>query len=348
MGVVVVEDGPGESWRGLPPALADVGNRQLLHHVLDAVSSAGVEEIVVTSSDTSAGDVAGSMEHWGVRAGITLSHIHAPEVHDFASGMRAASPFVGDSRCIVHRACGLLDQPLAPLIERAHSSAPDVTVFVHRAQTAGERLSDGTRAMLHLAEFDRERAPLGLAGACLLGPSVLDRVASAWRVGDSVDLTMLFEHPTALDGAVRALAVHGWRGYWGDPLDLLELNRIVLDNLPSEVCRHAHGDNRIEGRVWIEPGAKVRSSVVTGPAVIAAGAEVVDAYIGPYTAIGAGARVVGAEIERSIVACGASVLFVGGRVTSSVIGRGSRIFRDFALPRAFRLQLGDGAEVALC
>jgi hypothetical protein len=58
-------------------------------------------------------------------------------------------------------------------------------------------------------------------------------------------------------------------------------------------------------------------------------------------------RIEGAEIEDSIVLPGASIMHIGGRISASVVGRNARIFRDFTLPRALRLQVGDGARVAL-
>ncbi len=67
-----------------------------------------------------------------------------------------------------------------------------------------------------------------------------------------------------------------------------------------------------------------------------------------YTSIGADARIEGAEIERSIILPGATITHIGGRLVGSVIGRQARIFRDFSLPRALRLNVGDGDEVALC
>jgi hypothetical protein len=54
------------------------------------------------------------------------------------------------------------------------------------------------------------------------------------------------------------------------------------------------------------------------------------------------------EIERSIILPGASVTHVGGRLVSSLVGRGAHVFRDFSLPRAMRLYVGEGDEVALC
>jgi glucose-1-phosphate thymidylyltransferase len=55
----------------------------------------------------------------------------------------------------------------------------------------------------------------------------------------------------------------------------------------------------------------------------------------------------GAEIEHSVVLPGASISHLGGRLEASVIGPKSRVFRDFRLPRALRLTLGEGAEVCL-
>jgi hypothetical protein len=42
------------------------------------------------------------------------------------------------------------------------------------------------------------------------------------------------------------------------------------------------------------------------------------------------------------------VMHVGGRLVSSLVGRDARVFRDFSLPRALRLWVGDGDEIALC
>jgi len=90
------------------------------------------------------------------------------------------------------------------------------------------------------------------------------------------------------------------------------------------------------------------ASVIVGPTVIGPGARIADAYIGPYTSIGSDVRIEGAEVERSIILPGASIMHIGGRLVGSVVGRDARVFRDFSLPRALRLNVGDGGEVSLC
>jgi hypothetical protein len=42
------------------------------------------------------------------------------------------------------------------------------------------------------------------------------------------------------------------------------------------------------------------------------------------------------------------VMHIGGRLVASIVGHDARVFRDFSLPRAMRLRVGDGNEVALC
>ncbi len=119
--------------------------------------------------------------------------------------------------------------------------------------------------------------------------------------GEHADLAVIAERLTAGGATVRFQLAESWRPYDGHGGDLLELNRVALDGLITEVSHSVRSENRIEGRVSIHPTACTRTSVIVGPAVIGEGACVENAYIGPYTSVGAGARIEGAEIERSII-----------------------------------------------
>ena len=83
-----------------------------------------------------------------------------------------------------------------------------------------------------------------------------------------------------------------------------------------------------------------------GPSIIGAGARISNSFVGPYTSIGARAEIEGAEVERSIIADGARIMHVSGRIEGSTIGQRASIFRDFALPRGIRLHVGANAEMA--
>jgi glucose-1-phosphate thymidylyltransferase len=346
-GLVVVEDGgPARLIQGRTrvPALEHVANRPIVEHVLDALEPAGVEEVLLASSAAAAGELREGLQP---RAGAEIRYLEQDAPLDLPTAIRMAAPAVGDAPCIVHRASGLLDEPLARFATRLRD-APDALLIVHQASSPDEHLSAATQDMLHLAEFNADHA-LGMAGVWLLGPCAMPIVASSsWSLGGDVDLTRLGRRVSAAGGALHVELADSWCQNRGDPLELLELNRIVLDRLDTGLRRPANNGNRIEGRVRIHEGASVSASVIVGPTVIGAGARIADSYIGPYTSIGECACVEGAEVERSIISAGASVKHVGGRLVASVVGRDARVFRDFSLPRALRLRVGEGTEVALC
>ncbi len=351
LGVIVVEDaithaGSGHARVG---ALEHVANRPIADHVVDALALAGVQDIVVACPTELAGEVRNCL---AVRVGASrprLVYVEGPGSMDVSDALRLAAPIVGDAPCIVHLASGLLGEPLAPFLGSLSSGSPDVVVICHQGPAPSERLSPGTQSMLHIAELDPERAPLGMAGVWLLGPDAIRHAGSEpWRSGGDIELMPVAERVAAQGGGLHVRFVDAWRTYRGDPVDLLELNQFALDGIAIDQRRSNSNGNRIEGRVHIHEGASVHASVIVGPVVIGPGARIADAYIGPYTSIGEGARIEGAEIERSIIAEGASIMHIGGRLAGSIVGRDARVFRDFSLPRVLRLRVGDGTEVAFC
>ena len=61
--------------------------------------------------------------------------------------------------------------------------------------------------------------------------------------------------------------VDGWWKDTGQLGDMLEANRLVLEEIESRVDGELE-DSKVEGRVIVEAGAVLRGSVVRGPAVI--------------------------------------------------------------------------------
>ena len=128
---------------------------------------------------------------------------------------------------------------------------------------------------------------------------------------------------------------------------LLEANRRMLEQLSPEAQGERVFNSQIQGTVAVHPSAEIRDSLIRGPVAIGPGAHIANAYVGPYTSIGAGAELDCVEIEHSIVLDRAHVRFVPVRIEGSIIGPGACVSRDFELPRAVRLVIGEGARVSL-
>jgi len=327
-------------------SLQRVANRPIVCHVLDALLDMGVVEAAVVAPSDVAEEIAACIGGEGP-AGVEILQL-AHEPGESGDTLLAAAEFVGDAACILHRADGLLGQPLPQFAELLREQPTDALLLIQGVDGEAKRLRLVPQRLLRAAEDGSVAKPAGVAGVCLLGPGALRRLANLGRSEQVLDFAVMAQQLAGDGGRVQMRFVHRWRHFAGDAHDLLDMNRTVLDALDFETTPRATDGNRFEGAIAIHPTARVSSSVIIGPVIIGADALVADSYIGPHTSIAERVRIEGAELERSIVLADASVLHVGGRLVASIVGRQARIFRDFSMPRALRLQVGDGDEVALC
>ena len=312
--------------------------------MLDALLEAGVSEAAVVSPADAAEEIKACLRE-EAPAGISLRHLLSePRGEDEA--LAEVAEFVGEAPCVLHHANGLLGQELSPFAQRLEQEQLDGLLLVYDDGSASRRLKLVPERVP--AAFALDAVAAGFAGVCLLGPQVLGRLPNPERGAQLNDFGGLVEQLARDGGRAEVCAVRRWRRFTGDVHDLLDMNRTLLDRLGSDTLSADHDGNRFEGPVAIHPTACVTSSTIIGPVMIGADTLIADSYIGPHTSIGERVRIEGAELERSIVLADASVLHVGGRLVASVVGRNARVFRDFTMPRALRLQVGDGDEVALC
>jgi glucose-1-phosphate thymidylyltransferase len=350
-GVVVVPSGAQcKRMREDPPGTQRIANRPIIGHVVDALREAGAVELAIVASTGVATEVRAAIACDADRARTwgDVTFIPYGGSGDPPDALAAAASFVGGDACIVHWADGLVGQPLAPFTDLFEANDPELLLLVHSGADTSDRLGPDMQRLLGLAELNGARNRLGFAGICVFAPGVMEKAnAETSDERPCLDVVAMADQLARTGGHLHVGQVRTWRRYSGNPADLLELNRLVLDQLTLQTEPARNGDNRVEGRVDIHPTAQVSGSVIVGPCIIGAGASVTSSYIGPYTSIGVNARIEGAEIERSIILDEARVMYVSGRIEASTVGRRASIFRDFGLPRAMRLHVGEDVEVAL-
>src|SRR5205814_9415826 len=150
-----------------------------------------------------------------------------------------------------------------------------------------------------------------------------------------LEITDAIQHMVDAGLRVEPHIVRGWWKDTGRLEDILEANRLILEDLEPRVEGELI-DTQIEGRVVVEKGARLERATVRGPAIIGAGARITDAYVGPYTSIDAGVNVARAEVEHSILLAGSSVSDLGSRMEASLLGRNVTLARGDGLPKTLR------------
>ncbi len=349
----LIESGPLLGYGGTTPTdslragLQRVANRPILCHGLDRLRDAGVRAVALVIPAELEEEIRACIEAEGPEL---RSRYFAYEHGQHPAALAAAIEALGEAPCIVRPPDGLLVQPLASFVEMLSEDAPDLVVLARKGSPDSDSIGLATRGLLRLAQSS---SPPGTVqsptGIYLFGRGALLRARElGWCGGGEAPLLSVAERLIADGGSVRVEYVEGWMRSTGKSVNLLEMNRVLLDELRPQSEPIPGSENRIEGAVVVHPTACVESSVIIGPAIIGPRALVIESYIGPYTSIGPRAHIEGAEVERSIILGGASIMHIGGRLVASVVGRDARVARDFSLPRAMRLTVGDGGEVVLC
>jgi glucose-1-phosphate thymidylyltransferase len=140
------------------------------------------------------------------------------------------------------------------------------------------------------------------------------------------------------------------QGWWidtGKKDDMLEANRLVLEELQPRNDGYVDRDTQLIGKVIIERGAEIINSTIRGPAIIGEGTRIVNSYVGPFTSIYHHCVLENSEIEHSIVLEHTTIKDLPHRLEDSLIGRYNEIIRSPLKPRAYRLMLGDHSNVGV-
>jgi dTDP-glucose pyrophosphorylase len=327
-------------------ALEYVANRPLLHHALHGLADLQIEQFVIAVDADALLEVRECVEALVASDDSPCEHVDyaiCADSEDVPQVLSAVAPLVGSAPCLFQPADGLLDAPGRMLTNRLH----EADLLLLSSTQPRDTPLDGNRRF-GSEDTRTQVATRRTTDIAMFGPGALSRAAESVRDAHSLDFATLGSRLSAEGATVEVESVQGWHRYRGARRDLLELNRIALDRVVTNFPEDLENSNQIVGRVQIDPSAEIRDSWIVGPVVIGPGVTITDAYVGPYTSIGRGARIVGAEIERSIVSPGASVMHVSGRLVSSLVGKNAKVSRNFAMPRGLRIWVGDGDEVALC
>ena len=259
--------------------------------------------------------------------------------------------FLGKDPFVMYLGDNLLAKGIVPLVKEFEATKPAAQILltpVPQPEQFGVAEIDGEQVIRLVEKPKQPKSNLALVGVYMFGPDVFDSVK---RIKPSFrnELEITDAIPDLIDRklVVRPHIVDGWWKDTGRLEDILEANRLILDQLDTQIDGDVDSSSRIEGKVVIEAGAVISSSVIRGPVIIGANATIRDAYIGPFTAIMSAVEVLGSEIEHSIVMEGSRITGLAERVTDSLIGRNVKINRQPAKPAALRFMLGDRSEVGI-
>ena len=330
--------------------LVPVANKPVLFYGIEARAAAGIREIgIIIAPET--GEEIRAVAGDGSRFGVEITYILQDEPLGLAHAVLTAEPFLQDAPFVMYLGDNLLQGGMLELVEAFRANEPDALILLTQVddpENYGVAELNGNGTVTRLVEKPRQPATaLALVGVYMLTHGIHDaaRAIRPSRRGE-LEITDAIQH---LVDSGRRVEPHIVRGWWKDTGrldDMLEANRLILDAIEPRVEGELV-DSTVDGRVVIEPGAKLVRATVRGPAVIGAGTTLTDCYVGPYTAIAENCSITHAEVEHSILLSGSSVEHLDGRMESSLLGRHPPVPRPAPPPPAVPINVGDNSEISI-
>jgi glucose-1-phosphate thymidylyltransferase len=330
--------------------LVPVANKPVLFYGIEALVRAGITEIGVIVAPETGGEIREAAGD-GSRFGASITYIEQEAPLGLAHALLTAEGFLGESPFVMYLGDNLLRDGIVELVERFRESGPDALILLTRVEdpsSYGVAELDGERVVRLVEKPKDPPSDLALVGVYMFGPAIFE-AAHSIKPSARGELEITDAIDSLIDSG-RRVEPHLVKGWWKDTgrlEDMLEANRLVLEDVEESIEGEMDGESRIEGKVVLEKGARLERTVVRGPAVIGAGSHISDSYIGPYSAIDADVVITGSEVEHSIVLAGSRISDLDARLEASLLGRNVTVGRSLGMPKTLQFLVGDNAEIAI-
>lgn len=327
--------------------LIPIANKPILHYAIEAAVGAGIREIgIVHNADSDEVPKAiGDGSRWGAR----ITYIPQDTPGGLSQVVALAESFVNGDRFIFYLGDNMVVGGVKRFVDEFEKSGCNCFLTLSRVKDPERFGVPEIRDGKIVAVEEKPKNPkssFAVAGIYLYDQHIFEAV-KAIKPSARGELEISDAHQYLIDKGYKVgyAEITGWWKDTGKPSDLLEANRLILDNITPDIKGEVDSHSTIAGKVVVQKGATIINSVIRGPAIIGEHCVIEDSYIGPFTAIGNNTIIKKSEVEYSIILRDCKVLSIGIRLEGSILGNDVEVVEASGKPRVHRFMIGDQSRV---
>ena len=329
--------------------LIPIANKPLVLYAIEALKQVGIHEIGLVVGDNIS-DMKDALRD-GSEYGVQLTYIYQEQPLGIAHTILVSQSFLGHSPFVMYLGDNLLQESLEAPVRRFQETRANGLIFLcetQKPQLYGIAVLENNR-VVRLVEKPKQ-PPSNLAA---IGLYIFDATIHQVIQNQKPSARGELEITDAIQGLIDSGAKvehHVIQGWWidaGNPDDMIEANRLVLQSLAPSNEGHADDTSDIRGNVAIGPGTEICHSTIRGPVIIGKNCRIRNAFVGSFTSIGSGSDLENCEVEYSVIMENCALQNIDGRIDNSILGRNVRVTKSSRRPRSFKLVLSDESVAEL-
>jgi glucose-1-phosphate thymidylyltransferase len=351
---IILHGGHGTRLRPLthtgPKQLLPIANKPMSEYCVETLASAGIKEIAFIIGGIGSKKV---KEYYGdgEKFGVKFTYIQQDSPRGIAHAVSLCKDFVNNEKFVVFLGDNIIQRKINDYIldfEKSDASASLLLCEVSNPSQFGIAEIENNKIIKITEKPKNPPTNLAVTGIYFLTPyifEVIKKLKPSWRneleIADA--LQMLIEEDKKI---IYGMITDFWKDT-GTPDDIIEANKIILENMPESFQGKKEEQVIMEGKIIVGKGAIIKNGVkIVGPTIIGENCIIEgNTVIGENTSIGENSHLNGCNISDSIIMSNCTIK---GKldIRNSIIASNSKIIKEKKETNK-KFILGEGTQISL-
>ena len=349
---IILHGGHGTRLRPLthtgPKQLLPIANQPMSQYCVETLVNAGITEIAFIIGGIGSNKV---KEYYGngEKFGIKFTYIQQDSPRGIAHAISLCKNFVNDEKFVVFLGDNIIQRKINDYIldfEKSNAFASLLLCEVSNPTQFGIAEIENDKIIKITEKPKNPPTNLAVTGIYFLTPyifEIIKKLKPSWRneleIADALQI-LIEENKKIIFGMITDF----WKDT-GTPNDIIEANKIILENLPESFQGKKEEDVFLKGKIIVKQGTNIKNGVkISGPVIIGENCVIENnAIIDENTSIGNNVHLSGCNISNSIIMENCTIK---GQLTikNSIIASNSTIVKD---QNEKKFLLGEGTQISL-
>jgi len=328
--------------------LIPIANKIMLEYALDYVREASIADIgiIINAGDESIKTEFGD----GSSRAVKITYIPQAAPLGLAHVIKISEKFIDGEPFIFYLGDNILVGGIKQFIDEFENSKSNCHLALSRVPDPNRFgvAEIKKNKIIGIEEKPKQaKSNLAVTGIYLYDNSIFEAVNNITpSTRNELEISDAHQYLLEHNYKISFSEITGWWKDTGKPSDLLDANRLVLDNMADKRVDEYKG-SILSGNVQVGENVNIRNSKINGPAILGDDTVLKNAHILPHTSIGRRCVLKNCQIGNSIIMSDSFIKNVKTKITGSLLGNDVKINGSNQKFAAHRFILGDHSRAKL-